>query len=92
MEEISFKKAMKRLPSFAALYVGEWQIFYLDEEKGNVWVEPEDDHSDLLCWIDDRWVPEREVPTSFVYKKPTYVHGYTRRDGTRVKGYYRELS
>lgn len=69
MEEISFKEAMERISSIAALWVGDWQIFYLDEENGNVWVEPEDDHSDLLCWIDDRWVPEREVPISLRYKR-----------------------
>lgn len=69
MEEISFKEAMERTHSIASLWVGEWQIFYLDEEKNLVWVEPEDDHSDLLCWLEDRWVPEKDVPVNLRYRR-----------------------
>jgi len=69
MEEISFKEAIERTHSIAALWVGDWQIFYIDEESGLVWVEPENDYSDLLCWLEDRWVTEKNVPVQFRYRR-----------------------
>ena len=69
MKEISFKEALKRTHAIAALWVGEWQIFYVDKNTGLVWVEPEDDYSDLLCWLKDSWVPESNVPLELRYTK-----------------------